>query len=226
MARIGIFGGSFDPVHFGHLILADTCLEAGRLDHVVFMPAAQSPHKSGGPQASDRQRVDMLRLAISGNDHFSLSTRELDRGGISYTIDTLDDLLQNPPDEVVTAAANGNPATPPESIHWIWMMGMDSFSGFAKWKDPAGICSRVEILVVRRPDSPAIDWLELEQVLDAATVRRLQDATIDCPLIEISSSDLRRRRQLGQSIRYRLPSAVQAVIEDQGLYAAKQGQEI
>ena len=89
MTRLGIFGGSFDPVHYGHLLLAECCRETCQLDRVWFMPAAVSPHKVGTQPASDAARIEMLQLAIGGHEPFAVSTIELDRGGLSYTVDTL-----------------------------------------------------------------------------------------------------------------------------------------
>ena len=87
--RLGIFGGSFDPVHYGHLLVAETCREAARLDQVWLMPAAVPPHKRSVMQTSSKQRVEMLELAVAGNDALRVSTVEIDRGGLSYTVDTL-----------------------------------------------------------------------------------------------------------------------------------------
>ena len=89
MTRIGLFGGSFDPVHYGHLLLAESCREQCALDRVRFVPAAVSPHKQDRQPASPQARLDMLRLAIAGHSGFEISTWELDRGGVSYTVDTL-----------------------------------------------------------------------------------------------------------------------------------------
>ena len=87
--RLGIFGGSFDPVHYGHLLLAESCREQCRLDQVWFLPAAVPPHKQGKVLAAGKARVEMLELAIAGNEHFAVSTIELDRAGVSYTVETL-----------------------------------------------------------------------------------------------------------------------------------------
>src|SRR5262245_42653734 len=87
--RLGIFGGSFDPVHYGHLLLAETCREQCRLDNVWFVPAAVPPHKQSRLLASAKARIEMLELAVSGNERFAVSTIELDRGGVSYTVETL-----------------------------------------------------------------------------------------------------------------------------------------
>jgi len=96
--RIGIFGGSFDPIHTGHLILAEQCREQAALDQVLFIPSAQAPHKEAGAFGTDRQRTEMIDLAIGGHPSFLRSSIEIERGGVSYTVDTLEQLKQERPD--------------------------------------------------------------------------------------------------------------------------------
>ena len=99
--RIGIFGGSFDPIHVGHLMLAEHCREQAELDQVLFIPCAQQPHKKDGAFGSNRQRTEMIDLAIGGHPSFLRSSIEIDRGGVSYTVETLEQLTkENPEDEL------------------------------------------------------------------------------------------------------------------------------
>ena len=97
--RIGIFGGSFDPIHHGHLILAENCREQANLDQVWFMPCAMSPHKTDGANSTARQRIEMIDLALSGHEAFVLSKLEIDRGDVSFTVDTLSEIHQSNPDD-------------------------------------------------------------------------------------------------------------------------------
>ena len=117
--RIGVFGGSFDPVHLGHLILAENCRQQANLDQVLFIPCAMSPHKRDGAHGTDRQRLEMLDLAIGGHRDFVRSDMEIKRGGVSYTIDTLRELEESQPDN-----------------EWFFLMGADSLESFSSWKEP------------------------------------------------------------------------------------------
>ena len=131
--RIGVFGGSFDPVHLGHLLLAECCWRQAALDRVLFVPAAQQPHKPQAPRGGDADRVAMLRLAIAGRPEFDVSTIEIDRGGVSYTVDTLRALRAAEPDAEL-----------------FFLMGADSLADLPQWREPAAICELATPLVVRR----------------------------------------------------------------------------
>ena len=123
MKRIGVYGGSFDPVHMGHLLLAEYCRVECKLDQVQFVPASVSPHKTEDAPASGKDRVEMLQLAIGGNSAFELNDLELQRGGVSYTVDTVTQIQQQH-----------------EDAELFLMMGADSLVDFPSWRDPAGIC--------------------------------------------------------------------------------------
>ncbi|MGC4004614.1 MAG: nicotinate (nicotinamide) nucleotide adenylyltransferase [Pirellulales bacterium] len=122
--RLGVFGGSFDPVHLGHLILAESCREQAALDRVLFIPTHIQPHKQGHTPAPDLARLEMLKLAIGGNSAFELSTREVDRGGVSYTVETLTHLKAERPEAEL-----------------FFMMGADSLADFPKWREPRGFAN-------------------------------------------------------------------------------------
>ncbi len=201
MANIGIFGGSFDPVHLGHLILAERCRDIVPLDHVVFMPAFQSPLKTGRPTLSDQQRIDLLKLAISGNRHFELSTTEIDRQTLSYTVETLAEFKKQYPDDQL-----------------FFMLGSDSLAGFPKWKSPQKICEMAQLLVINRPGLTKPDFASLANILSGEQVEQIQRNTVQSPLIEISSSEIRRRVAAGESIRYLVPAACEKQIQNQKLY--------
>jgi nicotinate-nucleotide adenylyltransferase len=199
--RLGIFGGSFDPVHYSHLLLAESCREQRQLDQVWFVPAATPPHKQHLHRASAKQRVEMLELAIGGNPTFAISQIELDRGGVSYTVDTLRELRRvQSADEL------------------FLLMGADSLRDLPTWKEPAEICRLALPIVVRRAGLPELDFSHLAEFVDAARLAELKASQVAMPLVELSSTDLRQRAATGQSLRYRTPRAVEKYIETHKVY--------
>ena len=132
--RIGVFGGTFDPVHLAHLILAEQCREQGRLDQVWFVPAARPPHKHEGELTPFAQRVEMLRLALAGQPAFRVEELEKDRLGPSYTADTLDELDRRHP---------GN--------EWLLLVGTDTLRDLPTWHEPRRVVERAALLVMARP---------------------------------------------------------------------------
>jgi nicotinate-nucleotide adenylyltransferase len=203
--RIGIYGGSFDPVHIGHMILAESAREQAGLDRVVFMPAAAPPHKPDRILADGGHRLEMLRLATSGHDAFAVSSLELDRGGTSYTLDTLTALAADHPDDSLAL-----------------LLGPDAIAGFATWKEPAAIAAVAELIAVEREsldDLPAaVRSGGLEAVLGEAAVAGLLSRRVSMPAIGIRATDLRAAIATGTSIRYRTPRAVERYIATHGLY--------
>jgi nicotinate-nucleotide adenylyltransferase len=195
--RIGVFGGTFDPVHLGHLILAEQCREQGRLDQVWFVPAARPPHKVEGELTPFAQRVEMLRLAIAGQPAFHVEEVEKDRPGPSYTAVTLEELGQQHPEH-----------------QWSLMLGGDSLRDLPDWYEPMHIVERAELLVMPRQGIAMPSQEELRAKLGSKV--RIQ--FVDVPLIGVSSSELRRRLSEGRSVRYQLPRAVEAYIQDKQLY--------
>ena len=129
--RLGIFGGSFNPVHYGHLLLAESCREACALDEVWLVPAAVPPHKQGVVLAPAKARLEMLELALAGNEHLRPSSIELDRGGVSYTVDTLARIAAEKPGATL-----------------FLLMGADSLADLPTWREPARICSLATPVVV------------------------------------------------------------------------------
>ena len=199
--RIGIFGGSFDPIHQGHLILAEACREQVELDQVWFMPCAVQPHKNSGARATDRQRMEMIELAIAGHDGFSLSKIEIERGGTSYTVDTLKQIREsNSEDEL------------------FLLMGDDSLESFESWREPQTICELAVPVIVNRPGSGKVDLSVLQQFVDGQRFELFQSSTVQSPMIEISSSNIRSSVADKKSIRYQTPRSVQKYIEINNLY--------
>lgn len=201
--RLGIFGGSFDPIHFGHLLLAESCREQARLDQVWFVPAAVSPHKQEGPVASAGQRIDMLRLATGGHEAFRVSAMEIDRGGVSYTVDTLEAIHREQPDAEL-----------------FLLMGADSLADLPTWRDPRRICELAIPLAVRRAGARELDYDVLAALISPERLELIRSQRVEMPVIDLSASDLRRRASVGQSLRYRTPRAVEKYIEAQGLYTS------
>ncbi len=204
--RIGVFGGSFDPVHNGHLLLADCCREQCRLNEVWFLPAAAPPHKLGHLLAPARARLEMLELATSGNEAFRVSSLEIDRGGVSFTVDTLRAISSQEP-----------------QAELFLLMGADSLRDLPTWREPAEILSLAVPVVVRRAGSAEPDFVPLTSLVATARLEIIQASQVEMPLIELSSTELRQRVEGGRSLRYRTPRAVEKYIETQGLYRSSAG---
>lgn len=184
----GVFGGSFDPVHHGHLIAADRAAEALGLETVLFVPCARQPLKAGGPVAKPGERREMVQLAIQGHPRFALETFEVDRPGPSYTVDTLRWLRGRWPDDRL-----------------VLILGADAAANLPRWRAADEVARLAEIAVLTRPGAPEIA---------SAFVKRL----VATPAIEISASDIRARCLAGKSIRYLVPETVAAYIERHHLY--------
>jgi nicotinate-nucleotide adenylyltransferase len=199
--RLGIYGGSFDPVHFGHLLLAECCREQCGLDQVWFVPASVPPHKQLGAIASAAARVDMLKLAIGGHEAFVVSTIETERGGVSYTVDTLESVRRQQPEAEL-----------------FFLMGADSLADFSTWREPARICELAAPIVVRRAGTAEPDYAVLGPLVPAARLEAIRRLRVEMPVIDLSASDLRRRVAASLSIRYRTSRAVEKYIEANGLY--------
>jgi nicotinate-nucleotide adenylyltransferase len=203
--RIGIYGGSFNPVHLGHLIAAECCREQARLDRVLFMPAATPPHKQGQLLADAADRVAMLTLAVGGHEAFAVSTIEVDRGGVSYTVDTLAVLAERHPHDTLAL-----------------LLGPDALAQFPTWREPRTIADRCELVAVERErldDVAAIARdVGLADLLGQERLAALIAARVRMPAIGVRASDLRAAVASGTSIRYRTPRAVEAFIMSHGLY--------
>jgi nicotinate-nucleotide adenylyltransferase len=197
--HIGVFGGTFDPVHYGHLILAEQCREQGRLDQVWFVPAARPPHKGEEAVSRFEHRAEMLALAVAGNPAFRVEPIEKDRPGPSYTSDTLAELHRlHPADE------------------FFLLVGSDTLKDLPDWHEPHVVLRHAGLLVMLRPDNPLVPAEQLRARLPGGAPLRLE--VVETPLIDISSRDLRRRAAAGRSLRYFLPRAVECYVLEKGLY--------
>lgn len=198
MARLGIFGGTFDPVHLGHLIMAEEFREQLGLDRVLFLPAGQPPHKIGRVISPARHRVAMLHLAIAGEPAFGISYVDVERPGPCYTADSLAILRERHPGEEL-----------------VFLMGQDSLADLPTWHDPNRIAAQAVLGVALRPGVT----IDVEQVLAAVPAARGRIQFVRAPLIEIAASDVRRRVAEGRSIRYHVPREVEDYIYAHRLYA-------
>jgi nicotinate-nucleotide adenylyltransferase len=199
--RLGVYGGSFDPVHLGHLLVAENCREQRKLDEVWFIPAAISPHKRHAAPADAAHRVEMLKLAVGGHEPFRVSTAEIDRGGVSYMVDTLEQLYADDP-----------------TREMFLILGADALEDLPTWKNPQRICELALPLVVCRAYAPEPDFSVLVKFQSHQRIAAAQAAQVSMPPIGIASSDIRRRVTTGRSIRFRTPRAVEKYIETHGLY--------
>jgi nicotinate-nucleotide adenylyltransferase len=196
--RLGIFGGSFDPVHNAHLALARACQQQAELDEVWFTPTAIQPLKQQGPCATDRQRLEMLRIAIRDEPCWRVCSIEIDRGGFSYTVDTLWQIYEELPEAEL-----------------FFLIGADALHDADKWKEPREIFRLATPLVVCRPGQPAPDLEQLNLLCTAATSPQL----IEMPAMDVSSSEIRRRASAGEPIDDLVPDAVAEFIARQRLYS-------
>jgi nicotinate-nucleotide adenylyltransferase len=206
--RLGIFGGTFDPVHYGHLLLAECCREQLDLEQVWFLPAAVPPHKRGRELTPGEKRAEMLELAIAGHPAFSVCRFEIERGGVNYTVDTLAHLHAEHP-----------------HADLFFLMGADSLADLPTWKDPAGICRLADLVVVDRGGADrevAADQLsKLRRLTPLAPPEQLptvRSHSVHMPRIELSASGIRECVAQSKSIRYRTPRAVEKYIQTHGLY--------
>jgi len=204
MTRLGIFGGSFDPIHMAHLVLAEAVREERGLETVLFVPARQAVHKSVQPLAAPRRRLEMLRLALEGNGAFEVSTVELDRETPSYTLLTTRELQRS-----VGAGARLS-----------LIIGADSLLDMPNWWRAKELVEEIDLIVVRRPGYPLDNVTGLRRAFGSQTTERMRRAAVDAPLMDISSSEVRKRIGEGKSVRYLVPEAVRHYIEAHGLYGA------
>ena len=205
--RIGVYGGSFNPVHLGHLLAAECSREQACLDRVLFVPAAVPPHKLDRALATAEDRLAMLALAVGGHEAFAVSTLELDRGGVSYTIDTLADLAARHLGDTL-----------------VLLLGPDAVAGLPTWRDPGAILDGWEVRAVERDGLDDVASIvarpDVAALLGVERASGLIESRIRMPAIGIRASDLRAAVAAGRSIRYRTPRAVEAYISAHGLYRA------
>jgi nicotinate-nucleotide adenylyltransferase len=190
---VGVFGGSFDPIHHGHLIVARVAAEALGLDEIRFVPAREQPFKVGRHGAPAAHRAAMVAAAIAGADGFTLDTLELDRSGASYTVDTLRTMHEREP-----------------GLELSLLIGADAAADFPQWREAATVAQLARVVVFGRPGAAG---LSLPRTWH----------TIEVPAIAISATEIRRRVREGRPIRYWVPDAVAEYVATHGLYQDGEG---
>ena len=206
MRRIGLFGGTFDPPHVGHLVLAECARDRLGLDEVRFIPAGKPPHKPGTRITRAAQRVAMARLAVRGNRAFAVSTLETGRGGPSFTIETLREVAADSP-----------------GARLFLLMGADSLDEFATWREPESILLLATLAVAGRPgaNARALRRGRAAPARGPSVRGGARIEWIDNAEIAVSSSIVRTRVRTGRSIRYLVPDAVAAYIARHRLYRGR-----
>lgn len=198
--RIGVFGGSFDPVHMGHLTIAQDAVEQLELDRLIFVPAAVPPHKQGKTLADARHRLEMLQLATEGNLNFEVSDMEIQRGGVSYTVDTMMQVQAEHP-----------------GAELFFIVGLDSLTILHSWKNVEQLLEMCTIVpFARGGEDPARIAGQIQ--LSNPWKQRILERMIRIHEIEISASEVRMRLAEGLSIRYLVPPEVEMYIAEHGLY--------
>ncbi len=197
--RIGILGGTFDPVHLGHLLIAEESRISLDLDRVLFLPAGRPWLKAGQPLTEAQHRVRMVELAVASNPHFQVLRHEVDRPGFSYTVDTLEELRSELAAET--------------ELYFI--LGRDAFESFPRWKEPERVLDLCRLVVVGRPGYGSA---QPEQVTSLHRERADRIILLPCHHVDLSATEIRRRAAAGISFRYQTPEAVAAYIAEQGLY--------
>jgi nicotinate-nucleotide adenylyltransferase len=194
--RLGILGGTFDPIHVGHLAVAKAAIDCAQLDRVLFVPSAQPPHR-GAAQAPAEDRLAMTKLAVQGEPNFEVSDVEVRRGGRSYTVDTLSELHRTHPDDEL-----------------FLILGWDAARLFRTWHEPERVSSIASVVIVDRPGLVPAAQAELAGLgLDPARVIKCHVPTPD-----VSGSALRRAIAAGQPVTGQLPPAVERYVADHDLY--------
>ncbi len=199
--KIGILGGTFNPVHLGHLALARAAKQRFRLDEVWFVPCARPPHKAAPDLASDKDRLAMLRAALRGRKYFRVADIELRRGGISYSVDTLRELKRRFP-----------------AAHFHFIIGADMLPELHTWREIEHLLALCRFVVMCRPGAR----LAARRIrLPAPWPERLQRGFFEGPFLKISSSEVRARARRGLPLDHLVPKAVGRYIERRALYAGK-----
>ena len=196
----GVLGGTFDPIHNGHLAIAGEVAARFAMDEILFVPAGQPQLRTGGPVSAGEHRVQMIRLAINGKPHYRLSTVEIERAGPSYTVDTIAQLGGQLKDE--------------DGLSFV--LGWDSLVELPRWREPARLVSMCRLVAVPRPGVTLPDLHSLEVLVPGITKSVI---LLKAPCVDISASEIRRRVAQGLPISHLVPGPVADYIREQGLYA-------
>lgn len=201
--RIGLFGGTFDPPHHGHLLAASDAFEALALDRLVWVPAAQQPLKQGTESASAADRLAMVRLVVGDDPRFTVDSIEIDRAGLSYTVDTVEAFAgRHPGDEL------------------ILLLGADVLATFAKWREPRRIASLARVAIMHR----AVNGGAVEKAAVVGAIRAVTGDDLPAPVVldtrrvDLSSTEIRERARGGRSLHGYVPDAVARYVREHALY--------
>lgn len=197
--RVGIMGGTFDPIHLGHLILAERAYDKFDLDKVLIMPTGKPPHKSEQQNTPAKQRAKMAMLAIDDNKHFEISLMEVEREGYTYTYQTIEELKKKN-----------------KHTDYYFIMGADSLFSLEKWREPERVCHKCYIVVATRYNLSSLEIKKQIQYLEKEYDAKIE--TLDTPNIDISSKIIRTMVNQKKSIRYYVPKDVETFIYKNGLY--------
>jgi len=195
--RLGLFGGTFDPPHFGHLVVAQDAVERLALDRLLFVVAGLPPHKVGQRLSPPELRLEMVRAAVAGNPAFGVSAVEMERHGPTYTVDTLRTLREMHP-----------------KTELFFLLGTDQLAEFHEWREPEDIVSLATLVAMAR-EGAAVDPVST-MILPADL--KVDFVRIPVTRLDVSSTDIRSRVQEGRSVRYLVPPEVHRIMEDHGLY--------
>ncbi len=201
-ARIGLYGGTFDPIHLGHLIVARAVRELLAMERMILIPSARPPHKAAEETTAAAHRLAMTRLAADGEPGMEVSDCEIKRSGPSYTIDTVAEFRRRLGDDV--------------ELNWI--IGADTLRELATWHRVEELVDACRFVVAARPGSESPDLDPLREVLRDEQIDRLRANRVETPLIDISATEIRRRVADGRSIRWLVPESVRAYIHEHRLY--------
>ena len=201
--RLGIFGGTFDPIHNAHLTVAEHVRTEMRLDRVLFVPAGQPWFKAGNPLSDAGHRLEMTGLAIVDNPHFAVSDMEVHRDGPTYTIDTLTELRSDMG----------------EGVEFYFILGIDALNELHRWRRPHDVLDLATLGGVTRPGAETVDRAALDSIREGASD---EVVIVDGPLIDISAAAVRHRMAKGLSVHGMVPKAVEEYAERHGLYEERE----
>lgn len=196
--RLGVMGGTFDPIHFGHLAIAEEARYRLNLEKVIFIPCGVPPHKKLYEISASQHRYEMTRLAISDNRHFDISSMEQERSGLSYSVDTITELRQEYP-----------------GTHFYFITGADAILEILTWKNPERLSEICTLVAVTRP---GYDLAEFQQRIGEEIFNRV--TFLKAPGVDVSSSEIRQRCGVGAPIRYLVPDKVCHYIHEHQLYGS------
>lgn len=199
MKNIGIMGGSFDPIHNGHLAIAAAARQALALERVLFIPNPRPPHKDNRGMSAGHHRMRMVELALADHPHFMPCAIEMERPGTVYSVDTVQELLRRDPEQEL-----------------YFIVGADALDGLSAWKEPERLLTLCRFVILNRPGSDLLLPADFDPKLAALLTQR--GVRLEIPPLDISSSDIRARVQSGASISDMLPPAVREYIDEQKMY--------